>query len=88
MHRGYTQAIEAFAFEASKLLVNERSNEVVNITSTEMMNKWFAGSVALRHCEPTGRANARPMTGSAKQSSLSLDCFVAALLAMTVLTQA
>src|SRR5258708_7707076 len=22
-----------------------------------------------RHCEPTGRANARPMTGSAKQSS-------------------
>jgi len=39
-----------------------------------------------RHCEPTGRANARPMTGSAKQSILSLrgtmDCF--ASLAMTV----
>src|SRR5665213_3180411 len=42
------------------------------------------------HCEqPTGRANARPMTGSAtKQSSLacflcSMDCF--AVLAMTVL---
>jgi hypothetical protein len=34
----------------------------------------------LRHCEPTGRANARPMTGSAKQSSFTkakLDCFVA-----------
>jgi hypothetical protein len=44
-----------------------------------------------RHCEPTGRANARPMTGSAKQSisprkerkqSISprkerMDCFVA-----------
>jgi hypothetical protein len=35
-----------------------------------------------RHCEPTGRANARPMTGSAKQPSflfaaLKLDCFVA-----------
>src|SRR5713101_7165586 len=33
-----------------------------------------------RHCEPTGRANARPMTGSAKQSILSLrgamDCIV------------
>jgi hypothetical protein len=41
---------------------------------------WFPGSrrfaprpgmtaaVYLRHCEPTGRANARPMTGSAKQS--------------------
>src|SRR6266478_678783 len=39
-----------------------------------------------RHCEPTGLANARPMTGSAKQSILSLrgemDCF--ASLAMTV----
>src|SRR6266704_6361444 len=38
-----------------------------------------------RHCEPTGRANARPMAGSAKQSILSLrgkmDCFAA--LAMT-----
>jgi hypothetical protein len=35
-----------------------------------------------RHCEPTGRANARPMTGSAKQSieqpqERKLDCFVA-----------
>jgi hypothetical protein len=33
------------------------------------------------HCEPTGRANARPMTGSAKQSMAqqqrTLDCFVA-----------
>ena len=32
-----------------------------------------------RHCEPTGRPNGRPMTGSAKQSILSLrgkmDCF-------------
>jgi hypothetical protein len=41
----------------------------------------------LRHCEPTGRANARPMTGSAKQSAARqkerVDCFVAALLAMT-----
>ena len=27
-----------------------------------------------RHCEPTGRANARPMTGSAKQSILSFFC--------------
>jgi hypothetical protein len=38
-----------------------------------------------RHCEPTGRANARPMTGSAKQSILlsvaAMDCF--ASLAMT-----
>ncbi len=27
----------------------------------------------LRHCEPTGRANARPMTGSAKKSSFFPD---------------
>jgi hypothetical protein len=46
------------------------------------------GDVLCRHCEePTGRANARPMTGSAtKQSILSLcgemDCF--ASLAMTI----
>jgi hypothetical protein len=36
--------------------------------------------------EPTGRANARPMTDSVKQSIMrqeSVDCFVAALLAMT-----
>jgi hypothetical protein len=39
-----------------------------------------------RHCEPTGRANARPMTGFAKQSIYPrkerMDCF--ASLAMTV----
>src|SRR5450432_523799 len=38
-----------------------------------------------RHCEPTGRANARPMTGSAKQSILPreerVDCFVASAFA-------
>src|SRR5882724_13718048 len=41
---------------------------------------------APRHCEPPGRANARPMTGSAKQSMSPykerMDCFAA--LAMTV----
>src|SRR6266702_8887948 len=41
--------------------------------------------VSHRHCEPTGRANARPMTGSAKQSisprEERMDCFAA--LAMT-----
>src|SRR5713226_2610428 len=38
------------------------------------------GARLVRHCEPTGRANARPMTGSAKQSrfrTVKLDCFVA-----------
>src|ERR1700722_18355582 len=42
----------------------------------------------MHNCEPTGRANARPMTGSAKQSISSheerMDCFVASLLAMTL----
>jgi hypothetical protein len=37
--------------------------------------------MVFRHCEPTGRANARPMRGSAKQSiahrKASMDCFVA-----------
>src|SRR5580704_12745762 len=45
------------------------------------------GAISQRHCEPTGRANARPMTGSAKQSILSfccdMDCFAA--LVMTLL---
>ena len=31
---------------------------------------WLMQRQFLRHCEPTGRANARPMTGSAKQSIL------------------
>jgi hypothetical protein len=46
-----------------------------------------ANSVENRHCEPTGRANARPMTGTAKQSMSQrkerMDCF--APLAMTSL---
>src|SRR3979411_2813086 len=34
-----------------------------------MSEAWLARRLRLfRHCEPTGRANARPMTGSAKQS--------------------
>ena len=40
--------------------------------------------------QPTGRANARPMTGSAKQSIVPrndrMDCFVALLLARTMET--
>src|SRR5258707_4010041 len=42
------------------------------------MHGW--AGVIIRHCEPTGRANARPMTGSAKQSLgplAELDCVVA-----------
>src|SRR4051812_13543542 len=47
----------------------------------------FQHDVFLRHCEPTARANARPMTGSAKQSSSAYAAkWIAssqALLAMT-----
>jgi hypothetical protein len=48
MQRGYMQGFEAFALPPSKLLVNKRSNEVVNITSTKMVKELFAGS--FRHC--------------------------------------
>jgi hypothetical protein len=72
MQRGYTQGIEVFAFAPSKLLVNRRSNEVVNIASTKMMKKLFP---SLRGAEGD----------EAIQSFfVTLDCFVAALLAMTV----
>src|SRR5277367_120395 len=47
----------------------------------------MAGATArFRHCEPTGRANARPMTGSAKQSRAAKQDWIASsqvLLAMT-----
>src|SRR3954447_15692641 len=47
--------------------------------------------VNLHNCEPPGRANARPMTGSAKQSMAPrkerVDCSSLAFLAMTALNQ-
>jgi len=50
------------------------------------MAHWEENRRNRRHCEPTGRANARPMTGSAKQSIKPpkdrMDCLVASLLAM------
>ena len=55
MQRGYMQGIEVFALRPSKFLVNRRSNEVVNIASTEMMKKLFAVELTfqslIRHCE-------------------------------------
>src|SRR6266700_3848179 len=45
---------------------------------------WIQGGVRranlLRHCEPTGRANARPMTGSAKQSTAKKKDWIASSL--------
>ena len=45
MQRGYMQGLEAFAFASSKLLVNGRSNEVVNIASTKMLKKLFTSAL-------------------------------------------
>src|SRR6266404_5256604 len=54
------------------------------------MSSVVIASIRPRHCEPPGRANARPMTGSAKQSVVlrkeRMVCFVATLLAMTAKT--
>jgi len=42
---------------------------------------------ARRHCEPTGRANARPMTGSAKQSISPLaETWIASSLTLLAMT--
>src|SRR6187200_2890345 len=47
--------------------------------SSRRQRNWDLGFEYQRHCEPTGRANARPMTGSAKQSISPrkgrMDCF-------------
>jgi hypothetical protein len=54
--------------------------------SERVVSREGEGVLAVIASEPTGRANARPMTDSAKQSILSLrggmDCFAA--LAMTI----
>ena len=53
-----------------------------------LMRSCRSSRVSLGYCKPTGRANARPMTGSAKQSIWpqgNMDCFVASLLATTEL---
>src|SRR5205085_11475690 len=51
---------------------------------------WSSIGLSSRHCEPTGRANARPMTGSAKQSTLrfvAMDCFAALAMMVSALRQ-
>jgi len=65
MRRGYMQGFEVFARRPSKFLVNRRSNEVVNITSTKMMKELLAGSIV-----PS--VIARSVSDEAIQSSLWL----------------
>jgi hypothetical protein len=56
---------------------------IAKLSDSIFKQPWLSN----RHCEPTGRANARPMTGSAKQSIVPhkerMDCFAA--LAMTLI---
>jgi hypothetical protein len=40
-----------------------------------------------RHCEPTGRANARPMTGSAKRSRAASKNWIASSLTLLAMTE-
>jgi hypothetical protein len=42
--------------------------------------------IGFRHCEPAGRANARPMTGSAKQSRSYEKGWIASSLTLLVMT--
>src|SRR6266550_9509920 len=59
------------------------SSSSVSVTDEKTLTATvlFLGQLGGRHCEPTGRANAHPMTGSAKQSrrpqARKMDCFVA-----------
>ncbi len=47
----------------------------------------FRARAPSRHCEPTGRANARPMTGSAKQSiSQQTEAWIASSLSLLAMT--
>src|ERR1700689_3628576 len=53
------------------LLAGERFASLGQTLSRE------CGVISRRHCEPTGRANARPMTGSAKQSRATSEDWIA-----------
>src|SRR5262249_3931529 len=63
------------------------ANRNLVLVERELHAAYYPRRLLHRHCEPTGRAHARPMTGSAKQSipprGKRMDCFVATLLAMT-----
>ena len=63
MRRGYMQGFEVFAPRLSKFLVNRRSNEVVNIASTKMMKKLFAGSASLRGAKRRSNPESKRKTG-------------------------
>jgi hypothetical protein len=71
---------------ASDWMISSTIGKISEITSAIAAAIEEQGAATQHgHCEPTGRANARPMTGSAKQSIFAaqrkMDCF--ATLAMT-----
>jgi hypothetical protein len=63
-------------------LLSRRDVRIDKAVSTKSKSEIFfergldatGKSVPQRHCEPTDRANARPMTGSAKQSKKTESC--------------
>jgi predicted lipase len=80
MRARHTQALAEIRAVPSKTLVNRTRMKVVNIALTRMMKKFR------RHCEPTGRREAPPddrLREAIQGLQERLDCFIAALLAMT-----
>jgi hypothetical protein len=72
--------------ESGKYPVNEDDEEIFAhlraklAASPASSNSRYCAEAFSRYCEPTGRANARPMTGSAKQSSRGItDGWIASL---------
>jgi hypothetical protein len=91
----YDSSSDVVLRESSDARVNRRVDKMPNSGAARQMIPERCTTATVidrifrhvpRHCKPTGRANARPMTGSAKQSILPrkerMDCFAA--LAMTV----
>src|SRR5713226_5832439 len=70
MHRARSCAIAAVAGRSLQdvTLNTERWRRAGLVRAAAVTYRFVdeAARVLLRHCEPTGRANARPMTGSAK----------------------
>jgi hypothetical protein len=81
MGRGHSVAREVGAPPPQASGKGNASNHGRAILRTSIFRSPKGPEFLNRHCEPTGRANARPMTGSAKQSisprEERMDCFVA-----------
>ena len=80
--RGFKSVIRPTA-KAKYSCARDRSDFLVICPTAQLAACEFA----FRHCEPTGRANARPMTGSAKQSIAQLGgAWIASSLSLLAMT--